>query len=572
VLHDNYWDDFAARRSRRSVLRGGMITAAGLTSGAVLAGCSTGSPAVPTVAPALAPAAAPTVAAVGTAAPVTVRPKYGGTFITAAVDEPPHQDVHAVAALLLNTIGPGVVYSRLLNYQAGPKRAGFKNLPAGDLAESWQQADDLTWVFKLRSGVRWHNVAPVSGRDLVADDIVFSLNRQRDLKVNASYLPAVERIEAVDKQTLRIVTPKPDADFLPALAHPFNTVVAKEAVDRNGDLKEGPAVGTGPWILESWDRNSGVKFVRNKDYFLQGLPYPDRFETPLLKDDPTRLTALRTKAIHTAPAGVAKRDIDRLNQAEPSFVVVSYKAFNQGNEVGLNVTRPPFTDKRVRQAISKAIDRQAIIDTIFEGAGWWSVAIPLPDPDWYLPEADVKRAYARDIAGAKQLLAEAGVPNGFEAEMSVLSIANIYSAPAEIIQQNLKEIGVSATIKLVDGPTYSALQSRGDHQFYCGAIFPNVNTNLDLFTKYHSQGSRNGAQLKDPKVDAMIAQQAVLGRDPEGRKRILQDIQRYLLDEVPYAFLVTSVTTTGLWGFVKDYSVGMPAGESSPLTYVWLDR
>ena len=83
MLHDNYWDDFAARRSRRSVLRGGMITAAGLTSGAVLAGCSTGSPAVPTVAPALAPAAAPTVAAVGTAAPVTVRPKYGGTFITA---------------------------------------------------------------------------------------------------------------------------------------------------------------------------------------------------------------------------------------------------------------------------------------------------------------------------------------------------------------------------------------------------------------------------------------------------------------------------------------------------------
>src|SRR5262249_27956606 len=107
---------------------------------------------------------------------------------------------------------------------------------------------------------------------------------------------------------------------------------------------------------------------------------------------------------------------------------------------------------------------------------------------------------------------------------------------------------------------------------YCGAIFPNGNTNLDLFTKYHSQGSRNGAQLKDPKLDAMIAQQAVLGRDPEGRKRILQDIQRYLLDEVPYAFLVTSAMTTGLWGVVKDYSGGRPAGESSPLTYVWLDR
>jgi peptide/nickel transport system substrate-binding protein len=555
------------RRPRRAVLRRGAVGALGIASGAAFLGCSPGA-AVP--APAQAP---PPPAAVASPVAAAAQPKRGGTFRLPASTEIVNLDVHGVAQINLVQFGPGVVYSRLLEYQAGPQRPGLRNVVTGDLAESWQQVDDLTWVFKLRPGITWQNIAPLNGREFRADDVVYSLNRQLALKVTAAYLPALEKIEAVDVNTLKLVQPKPDADFLAVLASPYNRVVAREAVDVHGDLKSGPSIGTGPWILEKWEQGVGSNFVRNPNYFRKGLPYLDRLEIPRIADEQTSRSAFRTKALQVSPNGMLRSELEALKKQDSSLVLTTYIDYSTGPELEFNVTKAPFIDKRVRQAFSKVLDRQTIIDSVFEGQGRWLVKMPLPDPDWYVPEDEVKKAYALDVAGARQLMTAAGLASGVDVELTSLNLGVTFTAPGEIFQQSLKQIGVNATIKLVDGPTWNVnVSTRGEHQLASGVSTPTNSANVELFSKYHSGGGRNPAQLHDPKLDGMIEQQAILVHDPAGRKKLLQDIQRYILDEVPYAFIRVAETTVGMWPQVKDYAIGLPSGESSAYTYTWLDQ
>ena len=132
---------------------------------------------------------------------------------------------------------------------AGPERAGDSVLYAGDVAEKWDLADERTYVFKLRANVKFHNIKPVNGRALTAEDVKYSFERQVALRTTAGFLPAIEKIEVVDSLTLRITLPKPDADFIATLATPQNLVLAREAVESapSGDLKEGPTIGTSGW-------------------------------------------------------------------------------------------------------------------------------------------------------------------------------------------------------------------------------------------------------------------------------------------------------------------------------------
>jgi peptide/nickel transport system substrate-binding protein len=189
-----YWDLFRRRYARRRLLRGGGVGLAGLA----LAACTS-----TTASPTAAPAAAPTTGAAGaTAGPAATptgaarQPKMGGTFKqTQGSADQPHLDPHLVSSNALSIIGPGPAWSQLLAYKHGPG-IGENYEIVGDLAESWQQADDTTYVFKIRSGVKFHNIPPVNGRELVAEDIAYSFQRIIDGRANASYMAGVAKMEA----------------------------------------------------------------------------------------------------------------------------------------------------------------------------------------------------------------------------------------------------------------------------------------------------------------------------------------------------------------------------------------
>ena len=165
----------------------------------------------------------------------------------------------------------------------------------GDLAESWSQPNETTYIFKLRKGVRWHAKPPVNGRELTADDVKYTFDRFVNEKGNAyrSMMAALDKVEVVDKYTVKMTLKEPYVWFLDMVANPMAlAIIAREAVEKLGDLKKPEAViGTGPWMLDSYRPNVGLTFVRNPSYFLAGLPYIDKVEVTVDEDNASRMAA-----------------------------------------------------------------------------------------------------------------------------------------------------------------------------------------------------------------------------------------------------------------------------------------
>src|SRR5262249_18745183 len=174
----------------------------------------------------------------------------------------------------LQGVGNVVCYSQLLTYKWGPDIKPPSYVPQGDLAESWTQPADLTYVFKLRPGVKFHNVPPVNGRALVAEDVVRSLQRILDLKARtpalAASLAGIRTFEAVDGATVKVALDRPNADLLLNLADPKMLIIARELADQ--DLTGSPVIGTGAWIFERFEPQQPFTAVRHPEYFLKGLP------------------------------------------------------------------------------------------------------------------------------------------------------------------------------------------------------------------------------------------------------------------------------------------------------------
>jgi peptide/nickel transport system substrate-binding protein len=579
-MSDNYyWDGFASRRiSRRGMVKGSAVAGIAVVGGIA---CSTSSatPTAVVVAPANTPAAAaPAATAQPTVAPTPPggTPKYGGIVTFGVTGETPSLDPHATTSTLLFAQGPGLIYSRLVKPSSGPERKDNELLINGDAAETITQPDDLTYIFKLRPNVKFHNIAPVNGRALTADDVVYSFNRQKDLKSNAAVLPPFEKIEAVDKQTVKITVAKPDADFLAALASTTNVIVAKEAVDVKGDLKEGPHIGSGPWLFDSFDKGVTAKLKRNPDYFIKGVPYPDGMEFLRIADDATSKAAFRTGKIAETNTHFTKKDVDSVKKDFPELITSLRPVNGSGLEMGFDQTKPPFNDKRVRQAFSLALDRQAMIDTNFDGAGWWTLNIFFADMSYNLPEDEFKtKLYKRDVAQAKQLLTAAGVQPGLEVEFTFLQFSQVWTDACTLAIAQLKDIGVNAKLKAVDGAVWSGTTStgQGGYQAYMGPLLPATSTTGDLRGRLYSTGNHNQSKTKDAKLDDMIDKQATITRDPAARKAALQELQRYIVDQAYISSMVGFISAGANWPWLKNLRrAGQPGGDGEPVNWVWLDK
>ena len=222
-------------------------------------------------------------------------PKRGGT-LSLRLWDPPHFDLHAGGGLSykLHTMMT-FTHSRLVRHKVGPSLVPGTFQIEPDLAESWTQPNDTTYVFKLRRGVRWHPKPPANGRELVADDVVYTVTRFLTTKghANAHMLKAVDKVEAVDKYTVKFTLKEPSVWFLDTLASPMVVgIVNKEASEKFGDLKKPESfIGTGPWMLDSYRPNQGSTLVRNPNYFVPGLPYIDRIEITVDEDNASRISS-----------------------------------------------------------------------------------------------------------------------------------------------------------------------------------------------------------------------------------------------------------------------------------------
>ena len=281
----------------------------------------------------------------GAAAPAEAQtPKRGGVLRLTVQADPLHFDPHQTISFV--TMVPlSLVYSRLVKVKAGPSVRPMTYPVEPDLAESWTQTNDTTYVFKLRKGVRWHPKPPVNGRELTADDVKYTYERFLTITGNPNkpVLEYVDRIEAVDKYTVKFTLKEPNAWFLDLLASTSTWIVAKECVEKFGDLKKVESVvGTGPWMLERWEPNVKLVYVRNPNYFVPGLPYADGVDMLIDKDPSSRLATWLSGKTDFGPEyqhAVRWLDAPLARQRKPGLQTAEYTWFTSG-AIGFKLAQP----------------------------------------------------------------------------------------------------------------------------------------------------------------------------------------------------------------------------------------
>src|SRR5262245_21562785 len=324
-------------------------------------------------------------------------PRRGGV-LSLRLWDPPHFD-HILAHAYRTHVLISFTHSRLVRHKAGPSVQPGAFPIEGDLAESWQQLNETTYVFKLKRGVRFHAKPPVNGRELTADDVRYTFERILTEKGSAavSMYRSIARVEAVDRHTVKFTLKEPFAWFLDMMANPMTSaIIARECVEKFGDLKKPEAVsGTGPWMLESYKPNQSMTLVRNPNYFLAGLPHIDRVDVGIDEDNASRTAAFLAGKFDLGwenPGTINRSDwvqiADTLKTRRPGLKTAEFTS-NVVSDIFMRADQLPFNDVRVRQAVSLAVDRKGYLDATLEGVGVVNGPMAAALADWALPIAEL---------------------------------------------------------------------------------------------------------------------------------------------------------------------------------------
>ncbi|MDP6101844.1 MAG: ABC transporter substrate-binding protein [Dehalococcoidia bacterium] len=467
----------------------------------------------------------------------------------------PHWDVHLSPSPVLASWGPGIVYSRLLRFRSGPEVATPNAATECDLCESWQQVDSTTYLFHLKETVLWQDIPPVFGRELVAQDIVFSLQRQANPSYpNAPLLRSIQSVEAEGKYTLRITLKAPNADFLAGLASGFTKIVAPEAVSLNGDLRDGPVIGSGPWLWDGTRDGLGYFFKANPHYYESDLPQLDRLNILVLVDGPTGIAAFRTKKVDLIESPSEEFDIIREDHPDAHFLL--YREAGTGLELALKSNSPPLDNLQVRKAVLSTLDPWEAIDTVWDGLGFVTQGMPVANPDWLLPEEEL-RTYLASTARARNLLA--GASPSFT--LTIADYGDTYLEYGRHLAEQLEVVGFQVILSIVNPTDYpQEVWYDGDYQAFIGPIAPITTPNMYLFSVLHGQGAWNTHAYSDLTLDSLIEEQAIT-LDPSDRQELALEIQRHVMDKAVRFMPVTRVSTWVWWPRVKDFYPNLTSSE-----------
>src|SRR3989441_9189757 len=507
------------------------------------------------------------------------QPKRGGILRVRGY-APVHFDHHLTLNARTNTT-LSFVHSTLLRYKVGSEIAPGTYIVEPHLAERWEEPDDLTYVFHLRHGVKWHNKSPLNGRELVADDVKFTFDRFLNEKANVLryLLEPVDRVEVVDRYTVKFVLKEPFVWLADRLASTSGMwIIAPEVVERFGDLKKPEsAIGTGPFILERYEPNVKTVFKRNPAYFREGQPYIDGVEWLVVEDASAALAMYRSGQLDCGPApwwGVRQEDLESVKQTHPHLQYEDFLS-TVSHAIYMRTDQAPFNDVCVRRAISHAVNRQEIIEAV------WLRGEPIPAvsrglAEWS-PRLDELGAgaqyYQYDPKEARRLLAEAGFPQGLKTQLTVTGGygADVLDA-FQLAQRQLKEGGIEAELKVQEYGAYMATTFAGKYEGKAlGPFSISWEPHTALYGMYTPEQPRNSSHVADAKIMAMLKEQ-MRTKDVEARRKLIFDIQRYAAEQQYYVYLY-SPAFTGSWRpYVKNYAPNPSFDYGNRVAALWLDR
>ena len=609
----NYWKRLAKRRlSRRRVLAGAASVGAGLAA-LSLVGCEEEAEKAATATPMPSPAATPTPAigpslesTDGRWEPVKTRGGIGRGFgwDPIALDTfDPHQ----------TQVGPiagthSAVFSKVLRYDNT-----LKGIIEADLAEAIPETPDkLTYVVKIRPGVRFHdtekirnNFPQLAGRQLTAEDVKYSIERQLNkespkagLYYRMSQWETLDKIEVLDPLTIKFVTKRPTAPFVHFLADTHNFIIARELVDPDKDDMNSPdkMIGTGPFILDKFVALQVVRCLRNPDWFAKDdeadrgvpdRPVLDGFEVMWTPQDDTA-TELAFKSKQVDDTGyVDQRNVDRVAR-ETGCEINSCPSTGWINSRLLINDSPnattPFKDLRLRLAIHIAVDRNRMAQQQFQHMGLLCGPVHPGIQNWALPSEELakKPGYRftpsereADLVEAKQMWEAAGGLDIDTVEVLYAGIPDWVKSYWPQLQRQLKETLGLETKGRIDASGYTGMaQGFLQKSIVFGYGYDNGWIDLDdwVYPYFHSQGAKNSFMLADPELDRLLeAQRAEF--DFERRQRLGYEIQHYLLDKVAARLDWTSfVTRATNWQYLKNYVAQPWMGQNFLRANDWLDR
>jgi oligopeptide transport system substrate-binding protein len=452
--------------------------------------------------------------------------------------------------------------------------------------------DGRTYTFRLKQGVRFS-----TGRELIADDFVYSLERILDPKTRspgdgffrnilgarafqkareqqgeiagnpggrgADGATRVAGLRALDRYTLQIRLQDPDLAFRNIMAMPFAAAVPREEVERYGEDFFRHPVGVGPFVLKEWIRGVRLRFERNPLYYLEGEPRLDAVELAIGADPLTQQMMFERDELDLIQS-IPAPDFVRLTASPRWKPYLHHILLNAIWYLSLNCEMPPFNDLRVRQAMNYAVDKARVLKVV-NGRGVPARGVLPPDMPGHRPDI---QGYPYDPAKAKQLLAAAGYPGGFSVPLLVGTDVSEWAKICEAVQQDLSEVGVRVQLRTVAGPVMNELVGQrqrvplafsGWFQDYPDpGDFLDVLFNGDRIVPVHCN---NIAFYSNPEVNALL-RSAATETDAGRRIRFYQDAERIIVRDAPWVFLYHPV----------DYRLRQPRVRNYTMHPVWPER
>ena len=512
-------------------------------------------------------------------------PKVGGTIRVRGI-EPKTFDVHQYFSYRLR-LTMGYTHLRLLRHDQGPGKSPTSYIPVPSVAESWDIQDGgKTIVFNLRKGVKWHDIAPVNGRENIASDFVFAFDRiqRTDAATRLQeYLGKTESWEAPDDYTLIMRNSEPVASFLVFMAQVGLDALAPEVEEACGDygIPECSYIGTGPWMFNSYTPGVSTSMVRHPDYWESPRPYIEEVVQLFFGDERAQDAAFRTGKVDLIGVETCAISGERFKALSSSNPEMLYPSFADGlNKRGLWMKgdQPPFDNVKVRRAVALSFDRVGWVKGPLGGFGLPFGGNLAYGTEYWLPDdgyGDASQWLKYDPDRAVALLAEAGYgPGDLKTSLeSTAAYGERFASEAEVVAGFMNAIGIDTTLELTDFDSFIPVWRDGN---YKGTAYTWSQTGTIpeewLYNPFHS--SRRGTThlgIVDPGLDALLDGLSV-SFDPVERTKLTQQAANRVIDQAYNPLGAYWIYFYGQNPRIVNYTYHDWMDNGFAMTYAWIEE
>ena len=533
-------------------------------------------------------------------------PEYGGTITYVKKESPSHTDKHLSGGV----VAAGLVVEKLgIGDWATPRdEYSFPTMAApkytrGALAESWEMPDDKTVIVKVRQGVHWHDKAPMNGRELTADDVVYNFHRTLGLgsgftEPTAAYsvLTGVsfESITATDKWTVVFKLKEPNLlTLMVILDDSLAVMYPPEVIKEHGDVTAwSNLVGTGPFELTDWTEGSSITYTKNPGYWgydekypENRLPYVDTLRALIMPEVATQLAAMRTgKVDYVGVAGVAQlrtvEQVESIQRTNPEVELWPVR-FRSDNGFAMNTQIEPFDDIRVRKAMNMALDLETINNSYFKGfgdpipqgrLGRFMTEGSLPFEEW--PE-ELRKGHMYNPEEAEALLDAAGYPrdaDGIRFKTKLMHLERFDRNYAELAASYWKKIGVDVEVEVTPNAAWGPRRKAQEYEMASNdtAYAVSMQWAVSIMSGFTTDGVNSS--VNDPTYDAMHAA-AAAATTVEERNRLVPDLVMYALEQywTIYGPLLPQFSVNQPWLIGYNGEMISSGGEEVIFSRLWID-